>query len=377
LIKPLDVKTAYAVMGELQRDGDVMTGWCWSADRPSERLTVGLRIDGVPAGAVVAARLRLDLVHDGVCDGYHGFTIVLPPAVPTYSVIEVFERATGQVFGRLASGEVAELGIWSERVSELSEAVDVLHAGLPDQPASLGRAYLDEVVREGGRTLCRGFRGGATLARVPRIDSPAFSLVLDGSGAADELRAAVIRLAPLLRHHRAELLVIERGQTFEMQGVTRVETAGEAAEALQAAAEIAKGKRLVFLQARWTSSAGVARLLGSEPGTILLGAMAMEAARTAGLCWDLPNLSRGTARTGLVLLVDQSIFNRVGGFDRDMDDGAGLHLADLGLRLSREGCGLASWVDTAREVQLTPIRPLARRRFAAHWQAVGYSSENG
>jgi hypothetical protein len=34
-------------------------------------------------------------------------------------------------------------------------------------------------------------------------------------------------------------------------------------------------------------------------------------------------------------------------------------------------------VDTAREVQLTPIRPLARRRFAAHWQAVGYSSENG
>jgi hypothetical protein len=371
LIKPLDVKAAYAVMGELQRDGDVMTGWCWSADRPAERLTVGLRIDGVPAGAVVAARLRLDLMRDGVCDGYHGFTIVLPPAVPTYSVIEVFERVTGQVFGRLVSGDVAKLGIWSERVSDLSEAIAVLHAGLPGRPAPL-----DEVVREAGRTLCRSFQGWAALARLPRIKSPAFSLVLDGSGAADELRAAVIRLAPLLRHHRAELIVIGRSEAVEMEGVTRVEATGNAAEALHAAAAVAQGERLIFLQAAWTSSAGVARLLGSEPGTMLLGAMAMEAARTAGLCWDLPNLSHGRARTGLVLLVNRSTFNRVGGFDRGMDDGAGLHLADLGLRLSREGCGLASWVDTARETQPTPTCTLARGRFAARWQAVGYSSNN-
>jgi hypothetical protein len=373
LIKPLDGKATYAVMGELQRDGDVMTGWCWSADRPSERLTVGLRIDGAPAGAVVAARLRLDLVRDGVCDGYHGFTIVLPPAVPTYSVIEVFERATGQVFGRLASGEVAELGNWSDRVAELSEAVAVLHAALPGRPAPLDPAPLEQVVREAGRTLCRSFQGEAALARLPRINSPAFSLVLDGSGAAHELRAAVIRLAPLLRHHRAELVVIGRGETVETEGVIPVEVTGNAAEAFQAAAAAAQGERLVFLQAASTSSAGVARLLGSKPGTMLLGAMAMEAARTAGLYWKPPNLSRGTARTGLVLLVDRSIFNRVGGFDRDMDDGAGLHLVDLGLRLLREGHGLASWADTAREAQAAPTRPLARRRFAARWHAVARS----
>jgi hypothetical protein len=358
-------KPAYGVQGELQRDGDVVTGWCWSADRPSARLTVGLRIDGAPVGAVVAARLRLDLVRDGVCDGYHGFTIALPSPVPAYSLIEAFERVTGQVIGRLTSGEAVEISAWTERAAVLSETVTELHAKLKEHACS---TPLAQVMRHAGRSLSRFERTGPALPRLPQINAPAFSLVLDGSsGAASEWKTAVIRLAPLLRHHRAELVVIGRGGETEGTDLIWVRAAGCAAEAWQVAAATARGERLVFLQPAETSAAGVARLLGIEPGTTLLGAQAVAAARAAGLSWTMPELARGTASTGLALLVDRSALHEAGGFDAGMDDGAGLHLIDLGLRLLRDGHRLASWAAVAREVRLTPTRPLVRARFAAHW----------
>ena len=358
-------KPSYSIQGELQRDGDVVTGWCWSADRPSARLTVGLRIDGAPAGAVVAARLRLDLVSDGVCDGYHGFTVALPSPVPAYSLIEAFERVTGQVFGRLTSGEAVELSAWTERITALSETMTGLHARLQEHA---GLAPLGHVMCQTGRSLSPFVQAGPALPRLPHIDAPAFSLVLDGSsGAASEWKTAVIRLAPLLRHHRAELVVIGRGGETEVAGLMRVRAAGSRVGGWQAAAAIARGERLVFLQPAQTSAAGVARLLGSEPGPTLLGAQAVEAARAAGLSWSLPELSHGKASAGLALLVDRSLLHEVGGFDADMDDGAGLHLIDLGLRLLQDGYSLASWAAVTREVRLAPTRPLARARFAAHW----------
>ena len=356
--------SAYAVQGELQRVGDVVTGWCWSADVPSERLAVGVRIDGVLAGMVMAARLRLDLVRNGMCDGYHGFTIALPSPTAAYSMIEAFERETAQVFARLVSGAMADCGAWSGRVSALTNAVAELQAGLLGQVCA---PALPQIAREAGRTFRRGRETGPTVPRLPRYKSPAASLILIGSRSAAETKAAIIRLAPLLGYYKAELIVVAPiGAVTAADTLTQVEPAANAAATMQSAALAARGRRLVFLQAAQVSSTGVTHLLGHDTGTVLLGVSAMQAAEVAGL-FRAPNSLGETFRSGLVVDVGRAEFDQAGGFDCEMDDGAGLHLVDLALRLQQGGGAPELRIETSAEPPLLPSHLLARRRFAARW----------
>jgi hypothetical protein len=112
---------AYHVHGQLLRDGNLVTGWCWSPARPRDRLRVTLLIDGTAAGSTVAARLRLDIVRDGLCDGYHGFKLTLPPTLSPASLIEIQEMGTGAVFGRLLGQKMADTEEWARKLDKLTE----------------------------------------------------------------------------------------------------------------------------------------------------------------------------------------------------------------------------------------------------------------
>lgn len=89
------------VVGEAHCDTEgVLHGWCWSAQAPAARLQVELVVCGKPVRSVVASRFREDLRERGVGDGYHGFFLILPPAVLTPNGVHAAVRdvGTGTVF---------------------------------------------------------------------------------------------------------------------------------------------------------------------------------------------------------------------------------------------------------------------------------------
>ena len=109
-------QATYRIAGELSRDEDVVTGWCWSPDRPRQRLSVSLLVDGRKTASTVAARLRGDLVRPEAgnsSDGYHGFTLPLPTPLPAFSMLETREDGTNLIFGRILSPRMADIHDWT------------------------------------------------------------------------------------------------------------------------------------------------------------------------------------------------------------------------------------------------------------------------
>ncbi len=363
------------IQGELQRQGLVVTGWCWSPDEPGRRLAVELTVDGRMVAAAVAARLRLDLVRDGVCDGYHGFTFALPAGLTPSQMLETRERSTGIVFGRVLGGEQPELRDWTARSQSLSAAVADLQrrvsrsAGTsPARVLSLPWTHL-KPRRAAPSSL-------ATRLRLPHHDTPAASLLLSAAGAGETCLAAIAALAPLLSSTGAEIVAADDGRgaasarLATLPGLRQAHSLGGESDSLNAAARAARAPVLVFLDPAGVGAPGVSALLrqNAVSRNVVAGAELVATARSAGLDQLGTFVAGPPVTTGLWLLLPKDRFHALGGFDAAFEDGAGLPMLDLALRLLQAGDTIQQWRDLPRMARTPSLQAgRARALFAARW----------
>ncbi|MCB8873617.1 glycosyltransferase family protein [Acidisoma silvae] len=354
--------TGTPVQGGLSRAGGsavgMVQGWCWSADRPAERLTVALLIDGVQKASVVAARLRSELVRPGLCDGYHGFSLALPADLAPTARIEAMECGSGQVFARIVPAETAESLAWAAQAEAAYVTAATLQEALPDWAGTPRWSTLGPALAETGRHFARHPLSELQLPAAPHlpvIAQPRFTLLLDAGSDPAAGRAGILAIAPLLRRYLAELLVYGDGH---------------GAQHVNDAAAQARGDTLVFLRAGQIAPRDLAILLDAAQGRSdsLLGGAAQMAARQAGFRDPFPAMPAKASRSGLSLLTPRSLFEALGGFDLTMADGADLPMLDFALRAEDAGHTVLAWGDAAvPDLSPGPQAATARGNFLAYW----------
>lgn len=372
--------SAYHVRGELLREDNMVHGWCWSPERPRERLQVALLIDGAKVAAGVAARLRSHLVRGAICDGYHGFSFALPhPMVPS-ALIEVQEAGSGHVFGRIIASEAADIEEWKRRTEESHRNVSVLHerlgtvwAARPEKPMSSAFGAIGAKLTKAD-TARSWFSDGLRLSFVSK---PVVTLVLDTGLDAERVVASARLLAPLLGHFMTELMVTDDGRSAASESLASLPglsycftlAATRAARANRAAHQ-ARGRLVAFLRAGESSARGLTTLL--EYATIqqgvLIGGLAAATAQHAGMSDLIPAASAPTIQTGLSLLTSRETFLSLGALDPTVEDGVDLPMLEFALRARAAGIDAAYW----RESVVSMPRPNAgaaeaRARFASLW----------
>jgi hypothetical protein len=151
-------------LGEAQisKDG-VLDGWCWAPDRPDERVTVEILINGAVAASVVASRFREDLRHLKYGDGYHGFVIPIgqqAQAAREGAVLAAREQVSGDVFWQKLRGVVAIPPGFEARVAALAAGLDAAAAGpawrarAPLAAFGARSAILGNKLQEAGTSFC-------------------------------------------------------------------------------------------------------------------------------------------------------------------------------------------------------------------------------
>jgi hypothetical protein len=373
------------VRGELVLRGDMVTGWCWSPSRPTQRLKVTLLIDSKRAASGIAARLRLDLVRPSICDGYHAFALPLPKSAENgFSIIEAQEADSGHIFARILSGKVKDVPEWAAKGEALAQSLGEVEASLGLDIFSPKKAPLLTALKVTGQWLTRKpnhIIDAASLAlafRLPKIAEPRFTLILDTIP--DKMRAlsCIARLAPLLSRNGAELLVIDDGhgaasaRLASLPGLSYcLVPASSTTQHANLAAAVARGGSLIFLDAEEATAAGLDRLLATpaRPQEVEIGEWARPAARSAGLVDPFPDIAHDVPGTGVILLTPRDLFLDLGGFDDAVDDGVGLPALDFALRAQKAGCTVTFTRSSSLRYRVPgPLAVQARHTFLLRWK---------
>lgn len=136
----------------------VVAGWAADPERPGERLTVTIEVNGAAAGTVVADRLRNDLASLGrFGDGRHGFSFEFAEPLPPAT--EHVVRVTYEDGVRLPNGEQRIPAAAAPRPAPADE----VHAAAPPRSPALTPVMVTAPGRS-GTTLLMGL-----LARSPAI----------------------------------------------------------------------------------------------------------------------------------------------------------------------------------------------------------------
>jgi hypothetical protein len=86
---------------------------------------VELLVQGQPVRSVIASRFREDLRERGIGDGYHAFTLILPPAIltPRRAHAAVRDTTTGKVFWQINALTFEANGRLTDAISDLRRTV--------------------------------------------------------------------------------------------------------------------------------------------------------------------------------------------------------------------------------------------------------------
>lgn len=317
-----------ALWGDLQvRQDGRLDGWCWSPDRPQERLQVDLLVDDHVAVSVFAVRLRPDLLARGCGDGRHGFAVHLPPNLPQLRrecLVTARERQSGRVFGRVLRAAIGAMPPdpraqrVATAVAALSDEVATLRAWAAS-PTPAGRlrtafgALAAQLAPQSRRLPLAAERLVPAWLHLPEVTAPVISLVLPATGAAGSVDR-IAALAPALAEARAELLLLDAGDdprvallpvALRHLRLLSNGAAGGVSGAMALAVAAARGQWVVLLgeSPALPSAAALlalARALSVSGPDLLLGAAAAAvaggiAARSGGATLCLP------ARLGVVV----------------------------------------------------------------------------
>jgi hypothetical protein len=379
------------VLGEVALDEDgVVHGWCWSPDQPAARLTVELLVNQEVVSTLVASRFREDLRTRKFGDGYHGFTVTLTKQLALASrrsVVSAREATSRNCFWQKIFGDIAIPEGFDERLAAARAAIDHLgHSPAFDAPRSGTKTarVTSALAALGTRLLAQA---GMALEQpaprpfaLPALAQPGISVILeagpDVAARLDELRQA----AQVLGQARAEVILTDDGADphgpqlqRQAENLNYLFSPGQSpAERRNLAAAAARGKTLVFLDhARGRLGAALHELHRQAPEKFVISAAIADAANriAPGLAAGMADIVH-TAGFGLTLAMPKALIGHYGGFDRRVDDGAGLDMLDWTLRAAKAGAPVAvwrsPWIPDAPSHR-DPNDMEAGRRFAERW----------
>ncbi len=374
-----------AVLGEAALDADgVLHGWCWNPAHPAERRAIEILIDGRTAAMLVASRFREDLRFRKYGDGYHGFSVTLTRHIAMasrHSVLSARDRETGFTFWQKGFGEFAIPEDLDTRLDRLRASTSAgarssgfAHSG--DKTARLSNAFsqLSGILQaRAGKPAPQAPQPAFAL---PRLASPALSVILDASGDATALELIrQLRLSvPALHRAGAEVILADDGvdsQTAKLQTQAQnlryiLSPGATLAARRNASAAVARGNTLVFIK---PGQGGLLGLSETPPERIVVsGAIAGAIRRTApsfaGSITPLPS----AAPPGFMLAMPRGLIQTYGKFDTTVDDDNGLDILDWVLRAASNGAEITAWRGSESPIAPAPSPDIAAgRRFAERW----------
>lgn len=379
------------VLGEVALDEDgVVHGWCWSPDQPGARLTVEILVNQEVVSTLVASRFREDLRTRKFGDGYHGFSVTLTKQLAlasNRSVVSARESTSGSCFWQKIFGEIAIPEGFDERLAATRAAIDLLgHSpafGAPRSGTKTAR-LATALAALGARLRAQAGMGPEQLSphsfALTALAQPVISVILeagpDMTATLDELRHA----AQALGQAGAEIILIDdgadpRGLQLQRQAknLKYLFSPGQSpAERRNLAAAAARGETLVFLdhaQGRLGAALHEIHAQAREKLVISAGIADMVSRIAPGLAAGMADINHA-AGLGLALAMPKALIGHYGGFDRRVDDGAGLDVLDWTLRAAKAGTPVAVW----RSLWIPDVQPHreprnieAGRRFAERW----------
>ena len=270
-------------------------------------------------------------------------------------------------------GTIARLDAAAVELAQAQAAVDRLRARMArPRPVEAALPRMAAMLQACGVARPGTFEFAAALARIElqhrcgQLDLPAspadprVTLVLSATSL-DATVALLRRVAPDLVAQQAELLLADDGDEpgIAVLAATlrhlRVITGEDAVSACNLAAIAGRGTRVAWLE----GEAAIDQWPTAGENEVLVGPEAADALARFGVSLGSP----GGRAPGLRIMVPRDLWHAAGGLDPAMDDGGGLALADLCLKLRLLG---------ARLTPLESERPASSRRVASArvWQAV-------
>ena len=370
----------YRVEGHLERQADeALDGWCWSRDRPRDRLSVEILADDAVIATVVADVSRRDLVRDGIGDGRHAFRVspLDPRLLDGVTMISAREHGTGAIFGRFCIRPVhrpvdPRLDKIGYEIAELRMHIGALHCPQENPARELRAGFAAVGVRLAAPTSGPALVEMQPIVRnlgrlaIPVASAPACSIVVWSAGLL-ATGAAIAGLAPALACRSAELIVTDTGRDprigllgTAIPGATvlPVLVGQSIARALADAVELARGRHVIVLADDGAvSAAGMITLIDElARGTALvIGDRVVAAAEDMRVVAAFsPRPLAANSALPLLLAFDRALFERVGGLDATMGDSEALAALDFCLRAAVLDVP-TRWLRAPPRGQITPM----------------------
>ena len=218
-------------------DDGVLQGWCWNAQKPTERLIVDTLIDERIVSTNVASRFREDLRTRKIGDGYYGFMATLAKSLAAAGdrfVIAVRERGSGQYIWRHIRGAHALPDHFYNRVDTLRQRLSFIAGlsafrNLAKAPLASGLARELGVLGAQLKGVGNGAQSCFPLARarqrilrrmvpvtIEPLPDPKAVVIIVADSTSDGALSSLAALAPAVGTIGISLILIDRGRSPEL-----------------------------------------------------------------------------------------------------------------------------------------------------------------
>jgi len=357
-------------------DDGVLQGWCWNAQRPTERPVVEILIDERIVSTNVASRFREDLRTRKIGDGYYGFMATLTKSLADagdHFVITARERTSGRCFWRHIRGDYALPDYFTGRVDALRHRLSriagsrrfldlgktSLTARLAAELGALGTqlrvAGLDTrppspIARARARILQQ-----TTPVLIETLPDPRAAVIIIANSTSSGVLSAVSAVAPAIRALSVSLLLVDRGLSPEVAlapslfGNLRyiLDHHRDLRSLLAGALKCSEGDFLIFVRnPPETLDKGLAEILPQmlDSASIHLKSHSVDDAYRL-LAQSPPHICRRTVHfpIGLQFAARRRVLERFVSLLRPQEAFTGLEDVDLAIRAIRDDVELCMW----------------------------------
>ncbi len=296
---------------DMVTDHGVVNGWAWYPDRPGERVTLEILVDGAVVGTTLAGLYRGDLAQAGIGEeGRCSFSWPLPPNVlglPRDAMVSVRDERDGQMVGKPLPFRQKIVADALRKIEELENDIRMLCstiAALEHRDAQENQATAELFKTVGGffAELAAASAAGApprslrtqktaleeaTTGLPPfafrACAAPELTIFIEAAGPASAVYASLHAIFETLGGHEAEIFLLDDGACEDapllplvVQNMRYARLPGAGAVARRNdAMRLAAGNIVVFFAGGITPSPGWAEALSlfdTRPAPALLAA---------------------------------------------------------------------------------------------------------